>query len=59
LSVILSSFVYSTVVSWAWAGDGFLKEMGFVDFAGSCVVHLVGGCAALMGAIMVGPRRNR
>lgn len=54
-SVVLTGLLYPIVVSWHWGG-GFLAGMGFVDFAGSGLVHLTGGVAALMGAIVVGPR---
>ncbi len=54
-SVVISGLVYPLVGHWAWGG-GFLSQMGFHDFAGSTVVHSVGGWAALMGASVLGPR---
>ena len=68
-SALLTGFVYPTVVHWAW-GSGWLssvpwkkedgdKSLGYHDFAGSGVVHMTGGFAGLMGAIMVGPRTGR
>ncbi len=54
-SVILTAFIYPIVVSWQWGG-GFLAQAGFIDFAGSGLVHLTGGVAALMGAVIIGPR---
>jgi len=53
--VILTSIIYPLQASWKWGG-GFLDEMGFLDFAGSTVVHSVGGWAALTGAVILGPR---
>jgi Amt family ammonium transporter len=53
--VILTSVIYPIQASWKWGG-GFLNEMGFLDFAGSTVVHSVGGWAALAGALILGPR---
>jgi len=55
ISAFVSLIIYPVVGHWAWGG-GFLGDMGFVDFAGSTVVHSVGGWTALMGAIIVGPR---
>jgi Amt family ammonium transporter len=52
----ISAFIYPISGHWAWSGDGWLASMGFHDFAGSTVVHSVGGWAALMGAIVLGPR---
>lgn len=54
-SAVISVFIYPVVGHWIW-GDGWLAELGFVDFAGSTVVHSVGGWAALVGATIVGPR---
>ena len=54
-TLILTAFIYPLQASWKWGG-GFLDEMGFLDFAGSTVVHSVGGWAALAGAIILGPR---
>jgi Amt family ammonium transporter len=53
--IILTGIIYPLQASWKWGG-GFLDEMGFLDFAGSTVVHSVGGWAALVGAIILGPR---
>ncbi|WP_299367193.1 ammonium transporter [uncultured Tateyamaria sp.] len=53
--VVLTGFMYPISGSWQWGG-GWLSEMGFSDFAGSTVVHSVGGWAALAGAIVLGPR---
>ena len=53
--IILTAIIYPVQASWKWGG-GFLDEMGFLDFAGSTVVHSVGGWAALTGAIILGPR---
>ncbi len=54
-TVILTSIIYPLQASWKWGG-GFLDEAGFLDFAGSTVVHSVGGWAALTGALILGPR---
>ena len=53
--VILTAVIYPLQASWKWGG-GFLDEAGFLDFAGSTVVHSVGGWAALTGALILGPR---
>jgi Amt family ammonium transporter len=54
-AVILTGFIYPIQGFWKWGG-GFLDEQGFLDFAGSGVVHLCGGTAALAGVILLGPR---
>jgi Amt family ammonium transporter len=54
-SVFISAIIYPVSGHWIWGG-GWLSEMGFHDFAGSTVVHSVGGWAAMMGAIILGPR---
>ncbi|HPG41819.1 MAG TPA: ammonium transporter [bacterium] len=62
-SVFISAIIYPIFGSWAWGslldGGGWLEKMGFVDFAGSTVVHSIGGWLALAGAIMVGPRLGK
>ena len=59
-SVFICAFIYPIFGSWAWGslldGSGWLENLGFSDFAGSTVVHSVGGWLALSGAIVVGPR---
>ena len=54
-TVVLTGVIYPLQASWKWGG-GFLDTMGFLDFAGSTVVHSVGGWAALAGALILGPR---
>ncbi|MFW2383107.1 MAG: ammonium transporter [Acidimicrobiales bacterium] len=56
-SVVLTAFIYPVVVGWQWGG-GWLAQRGtaFIDFAGSGLVHMTGGFAALMGALIIGPR---
>ena len=54
-TIFLTAFIYPLQASWKWGG-GFLDAAGFLDFAGSSVVHSVGGWAALTGAIILGPR---
>ena len=56
--VILTAFIYPIAGSWQWGG-GWLSEMGFSDFAGSTLVHSVGGWAALAGAIILGSRTGK
>ncbi|QJF52815.1 ammonium transporter [Roseobacter ponti] len=56
--VVLTGFMYPISGSWQWGG-GWLSEMGFSDFAGSTVVHSVGGWAALAGVIVLGPRLGK
>ncbi len=55
---VLTGIIYPIQGSWTWGG-GWLAEMGFSDFAGSTIVHSVGGWAALTGAIILGARRGR
>ncbi|QDV65361.1 ammonium transporter [Crateriforma conspicua] len=57
-SAILTGLIYPISGAWKWGG-GFLDAMGFQDFAGSVVVHAVGGFAGLAGAIFLGPRLGR
>ncbi|TNJ43014.1 ammonium transporter [Phaeobacter sp. B1627] len=54
-TIILTGVIYPLQASWTWGG-GFIGEAGFSDFAGSTIVHSVGGWAALTGAIILGPR---
>jgi Amt family ammonium transporter len=54
-SFFISAFIYPVVGHWIWGG-GWLSSMGFHDFAGSTVVHSVGGWAAVVGASIIGPR---
>jgi Amt family ammonium transporter len=54
-SVFISALIYPVVGHWIWGG-GWLAKKGMIDFAGSTVVHSVGGWAALVGAVMLGPR---
>jgi Amt family ammonium transporter len=58
-SIVITAFIYPIAGSWVWRGEGWLAQLGFLDFAGSTVVHSLGGWAALMGAILVGPRIGR
>lgn len=66
-TVFITGLIYPIVTHWVWDGSGFLTAfrddpmngVGMVDFAGSTVVHSVGGWAALVGAIMVGARKGR
>lgn len=55
-SAVISAVVYPIEAGWVWNGQGWLAKLGFVDFAGSAVIHMVGGIAALIGAILLGPR---
>ena len=55
-SFIITVIIYPISGHWVWQGEGWLTDLGFIDFAGSTVVHSVGGWAALVGAILVGPR---
>ncbi|WP_145266506.1 ammonium transporter [Calycomorphotria hydatis] len=57
-SALLTGLIYPISGSWHWGG-GWLNQMGFYDFAGSCIVHAVGGFAGLAGAIVLGPRLGR
>ncbi|GAB4240609.1 MAG: ammonium transporter [Acidobacteriota bacterium] len=57
-SFLLVAFIYPIGGHWAWGG-GWLADLGFSDFAGSTVVHSVGGWAALLGAVLLGPREGK
>ena len=69
LVVVVAAVVYPVFGHWAWGeaslsgatggSDGWLRELGFVDFAGSTVVHSTGGWAALAAIIVIGPRIGR
>ena len=65
LSLVISALIYPVFGHWAWgslldgAQSGWLEAKGFVDFAGSSVVHSVGGWVALAGVIVIGPRLGK
>ena len=54
-SAVISALIYPIEAHWIWGG-GWLSQIGFHDFAGSCAIHMVGGIAALVGAAILGPR---
>ena len=54
-SGVISALIYPIEAHWIWGG-GWLAQMGFHDFAGSCAIHMVGGISALIGAKILGPR---
>lgn len=54
-SAVISALVYPVEAHWIWGG-GWLADMGFHDYAGSCAIHMVGGIAAIIGAKLLGPR---
>ncbi len=57
-SAILGAIIYPVVVFWTWGG-GWIAAQGFIDFAGSTIVHMTGGIVALVGAYVLGPRAGR
>ena len=59
LAVVMVALIYPVAGHWIWNGDGWLAQRGFIDFAGSTVVHSVGGWVALAAAICLGARRGR
>ncbi len=65
ITVLISGFIYPIYGHWAWGGiesdiqSGWLIKLGFIDFAGSTVVHSVGGWVALAGLLIIGPRTGR
>lgn len=56
---VICGLIYPVFGSWVWNSDGWLAKMGFIDFAGSTVVHSIGAWCALAGIIVVGPRLGR
>ena len=58
-SFLLVALAYPITGHWVWSESGWLAELGFADFAGSTVVHSVGGWAALVGAYLLGPRKGK
>jgi len=58
-AVGITAIIYPVLGSWIWNSNGWLKQMGFIDFAGSTVVHSLGGWCALAGVILLGPRLGR
>jgi Amt family ammonium transporter len=54
-SVIISAFIYPIEAHWVWGG-GWLSQLGYIDYAGSSVIHMVGGISGLLVAIFLGPR---
>ncbi len=52
---VMTVFIYPICAGWIWS-DGWLQRLGFIDFAGSGAIHLLGGVCGLIGTIVVGPR---
>ena len=59
VTALVSGLIYPIFGHWAWSQGGWLRNLGYVDFAGSGVVHGVGGAMALVAAIVLGPRKGR
>lgn len=58
-SAVISAIVYPIEAGWVWNSAGWLAKLGYVDFAGSSVIHMVGGIASVIGAAMLGPRSGK
>ena len=63
VTLLLTAFIYPIFGSWVWGGlyhgSGWLERLGFIDFAGSTVIHAIGGWAGLAGTIVLGPRLGK
>ncbi len=55
-TILWSTFIYSPLAHWVWAPDGWLRQLGALDFAGGTVVHISSGVSALVVAVLIGPR---
>jgi Amt family ammonium transporter len=55
-SVFISALIYPIEAGWVWNSEGWLAKLGYIDFAGSSAIHMVGGISAFVGAAMLGPR---
>ena len=59
----MTGFIYPVAVGWCWGGgwlgDGSEEGLGFHDFAGTGLVHMIGGVSGLIGAIVIGPRHGK
>lgn len=58
MSLIVAGFIYPVILAWTW-GLGWLAQKGFQDFAGTGVIHLIGGTVGFWGALIVGERRSK
>lgn len=58
ITIVICALIYPIETHWVWGG-GWLSELGFIDWAGSCVIHMVGGTIALLGAAFLGPRLGK
>lgn len=58
-TALICAFIYPVFGGWAWNDGGWLAKLGFIDFAGSTVVHSMGGWVALAGVIVLGPRQGK
>ncbi len=58
-AIVITGVIYPLYGNWAWNSNGWLAQLGFIDFAGSTVVHSIGGWCALAGIMVVGPRLGR
>lgn len=59
VTIVVTAIIYPIFGHWAWSDDGWLKQLGFMDFAGSTVVHSMGAWIGLAGAIVLGPRLGK
>ncbi|WP_024953608.1 ammonium transporter [Sulfurospirillum arcachonense] len=59
VTIVVTAIIYPIFGHWAWAENGWLHQLGFMDFAGSTVVHSMGGWIGLAGAIVLGPRLGK
>lgn len=59
VAILVTAFIYPVVGHWAWNENGWLAQLGFIDFAGSTVVHSVGAWVGLAGTIVLGPRLGK
>ena len=57
MSLLVAGFIYPIILAWTW-GQGWLAQKGFQDFAGTGVIHLIGGTVGVWGAIVLGKRRS-
>ena len=58
-SVVISAVIFPVQAGWVWNESGWLAQMGYIDFAGSSAIHMVGGISAFVGAVMLGPRLGK